>query len=509
MGEETARALERSLLLALALAAPALCLGQEAGSTGVGASTPASSTPAVSAPPAVGAPGAVLPGAALPATAVPIPGLNGAGITGFTPMPAEYTNYGVSTGLGESDNVNFSASHPESQTLSATNLFFDLIRSGSRLDLNATGNFSDTAYLEGAYSNQLLGRFDGAADATLWEHHLTWLVRDDYGDSQTDVLQSLTPTNLQRLNVFSTGPDLRLEPTLSSFVELQGIYSRNTWQDDPFNGNTEAGTLTVGHELSPAESISVVGQIQQEQFDNTVVNTNYQVHEYYGHYVVKAARTALSLEGGLAQANDTGSWRSTPLVRLSITRNISPFSTVSASGGREDSNSTGGFASLGNGVTGGIPIGSATQTTGNALHTYGNVNWGFQRERTSINLTGGWERYAYDVQSKFNYALTDVALSLGRQLTPRLSANIMATADRGQYGNQGFTNTYSTGSAGLVYRPGTWIVIYGRYDHQFQRSSGLTRGLGYDENRIFIMVGYYPHSTGTGLPPGTGGSGLY
>jgi hypothetical protein len=162
-------------------------------------------------------------------------------------------------------------------------------------------------------------------------------------------------------------------------------------------------------------------------------------------------------------------------------------------------------------VTGGIPVGSAAQTTANALRTYGNLNWSFQRQRTSINLIGDWERNSYDSQSTFNFTLTNVGLSLGRQLTPRLSANLMATVDRGQYDNQGFTNTYGTGTAGLVYHPGRWIVIYGRYDHQFQRSSGLTRGLGYDENRIIVMVGYYPHSSGTsstGLPPQMQGTGF-
>ncbi len=29
------------------------------------------------------------------------------------------------------------------------------------------------------------------------------------------------------------------------------------------------------------------------------------------------------------------------------------------------------------------------------------------------------------------------------------------------------------------------------------------------ENRIFVMVGYYPHTSGTGLPKGDGGGGLY
>ncbi|HEY7887638.1 MAG TPA: hypothetical protein VIC29_05370 [Steroidobacteraceae bacterium] len=494
----------RPLLLALALTAPALCLGQEAGSTGEGTSTPAANTPAAINAPGGAAPVAVLPGTSMPGEAVPFGGL-----TGLRSLPAEYTNYDVSAGLGETDNVNLSDTHRKAQTLSAVSAAFDFIRSGSHLDLNAVGNFSDTDYLQGAYSNQVLGRFDGLADLTLWERHFKWLVRDDYGDQQTEVLQSLTPVNLQRVNVFSTGPDLTLQPTLSTFVEMQGLYSRNTWQNEPFSGNTESGSLTAGHQVSPAASLSLVGEVEQQRFDNRNLNTNYQVREYYGHYLLRGARTRVDLQGGVAQANDTGSWRSSPLLRASLSRTISPFSTLSIAAGREYSNAMGSFASLANGVTGGIPVGSATQTTGNALRTYGNVTWGYHRLRTSIDLLGNWERESYDVQSKFDFTQSDIGVNLRRQLTPRLSANILATLNRGQYGNQGFTNTYGTGGAGLVYHPGTWVVIYGRYDHQFRRSSGLpAQGLGYDENRIFIMIGYYPHSSGTGLPREMGGNGF-
>lgn len=505
-----ARAIERTVLLALALAAPALCLGQEAPSTGAAPSaTPSASTPATGAP-AAAAPAAELPGTGLPGAFLPIPGLTGAGATGLSPMPAEYTNYGAAVGVGGTDDVNLSSTNPKAQALTAANLFFDLIRTGSRLELTALGNFSDIDYLEHAYGNQVLGRFDGLGNLTLWTNHLTWLVRDDYGDQQINPLESMTPTNLQRVNVFYTGPDLKLEPTLSSFVELQALYSRNTYQDTPFDGQSELGSLRVGHQLSAASSLSLVGQVQQESFENRIVNTDYQLRQYYGDYNLKGARTAIDLQGGVAQANDTGSWKSSPLARLSVVRDVSPFSTVSLGGGRDYTDPMGSFASLAESVTGDIPIGPATQTTGAALHTYGNASWGFHRLRTTIDLFGGWARAAYDQQPKYDFGNADIGLSLGRDLTPRLSANMTATVDRSRYANQGFTNDFGTAGGGLVYRPGEWVVLYGRYDHQFSSPSGEpTRGLGYGENRVFVMIGYYPHSTGTAAPAaGMGGGGF-
>jgi len=484
------RALERSLLVAAALALPALCLGQETGSE-----------------PGGGASAAELPGGGVPGVAL---GFSGAGVTGLNPLPAEYTNYGVAAGVGETDNVNLSSTDRKSQTLAATTLFFDLIRSGSRLDLSGTGNFADTDYLQGAYRNQVLGRFDGLANLTLWTNHLRWLLRDDYGDSQVNVLQSLTPVNVQRVNVFTTGPQLTLQPTVSSFVQLQGLYSRSTWQDSPFNGNAETGTATIGHQFTPLSSISLVGQVEEERFDDRSINRNYQLREYYAHYALKGARTAVDLQGGLAQANDTGSWNSTPLVRVSLTRDLSPFSTVSLSGGREYRSAVGSFTSLASGTAGGIPVGPATQTSENALRTYGNTSWTYRRLRTSVSVLGGWERDAYAVSSQLNTDRSDVGLNLGRQLAPRLSAHLTATVDRWRYGGQGFTENFGTAGAGLVYRPGSWVVLYGRYDHQFRHSSGVAgQGLGYDENRVYIMIGYYPHFSGTGLPAqsGMGGGG--
>jgi hypothetical protein len=498
-GDRPRAALERALLLALALAAPALCLAQETDSTGAPTtSTPASSMPATGGASAGGLPAAEVPGAGLPGLGLPTPGL----IHG--PMPAEYTNYGAAVGVGGTDNVNLSSTDPKAQGLAAANLFFDLMRTGTRLELSALGNFSDIDYLEHAYSNQVLGRFDGLADATLWPRHLKWLVRDDYGDTQVDVLQALTPRNLQRVNVFSTGPDLTLQPTLTSFVEMQGIYSRNNYQTSPFSGQTEVGSIEGGHQFSPSSSGSLVARVQQERFDNRNVNVDYQIREYYGHYKVKNARTALDVQGGVDQTNDTGSWKSSPMVRLSVSREISLFSRVSLAGGRTYTNATGTFANLAAAGGGGIPIGPGAQTTGSALRSYGNAGWDFSRLRTTIDVFGGWEHDAYDRGSHYDNTRTDLALRLGRKITPKLSANIMATVDRSRYGNQGFSNTYGTAGAGLVYHPGAWLVIYGRYDHQFRRFTGPTSGLGYDENRVFIMVGYYPHPTGTAVP-GAGG----
>ncbi|MGH2448733.1 MAG: hypothetical protein ACRDFS_09070, partial [Chloroflexota bacterium] len=367
-------------------------------------------------------------------------------------------------------------------------------------------------YLQGAYSNQVLGRFDGLATAKLWSDRLKWVVADDYGEEQTDPFAAVTPVDLQRVNVFSTGPDLTLRPSYSSFVSLEGRYSRINYQTSPFDGHNLLESVEFGRQLSPLQSISLVVQSEQLRFDDTLVNTDYDRREAYGRYRIAGARTSIDAQLGAVQADDVSSWKTSPLVRLLLTRRISPFSVVTLSGGREYTDAAGSFTGLRAGAAGGITVAPVSQSTGNYLRDAGSAGWRFGRLRTTVGLTGSGEHDTYDRQSIFDTTRGDVALNLGRALTPKLSVSVTGSVDRYDYSHQGFTNTFGTVGAGLTYRPGRWLIVYARYDHAFSSSDespGPVAGsVTYDENRIFIMIGYRPHSDAeAGGGAGFGGMG--
>jgi len=480
----------------LALASPALALGQTAAPQNTTAAPP------VQPVQGVGSAGSVLPGAMVPGEAA---GQLGQG-------PPEFAYYGIAAGIGETDNVKLSRTDPKSQTLAAANLDFDLKRTGSRLDAAALGTFTDIYFLQGAFSNQVLGRFDGLATAKLWSDHLKWVVGDDYGEEQTDPFAAITPVNLQRINILSTGPDLTLRPSYSTFVDFNARYARTTYQKSPFDSHDLLGSAEFGRQLSPLSRLSAAIQAEQLRFDNTLVNTNYDRRAAYGRYLLQGARTSIDAQVGATQANDTQSWKTSPLVRLLVTRRLSPFSDVTLSGGREYSDASRSFSSLESGPAGGITVAPVAQTTANYLRTYGSAGWVFRRLRTTAGLTVNWERDIHDLQSVFDTTREGLGLRLGRAITPVLSANLTGSVDRYRYLNQGFTDKFGILGAGLTYRAGRWTVVYAKYEHAFRRSSGapgtpLLSTAVYDENRVFIMIGYRPHSADMepGAAPGYGG----
>jgi Putative beta-barrel porin 2 len=480
--------------MALALASPALALGQSAEPQGAPAGAPP-----VQALPGNGGAGAVLPGAVLP----------GVGANGLGPEPAEFTDYALAAGIGQTDNVNLSSTDPKAQTIAAANADFGVKRSGSGLDATAFGNFTDLYYLQGAYSNQVLGRFDGLATAKLWSDRLKWVVADDYGEEQTDPFAAITPTSLQRVNVFTTGPDLTLRPSYASFITLRARYAEINYEKSPFDGHNLLAAAEMGRQLSSLSRLSVVVQGEALRFDNTTVNTDYNRREAYGHYLIEGARTSMDVQLGATQADETGRWKTSPLARLELTRSISPFSALSLAGGTEYTDAGGSFSNLASGAAGGIVVAPVSQTTSNALRDYGSLGWRFQRQRTTLGLTADWERNSYDLAPTYDTTREALGISIGRSLTPNLSADITGSVSRYDYVNQGFTDQFGTVGGGLTYRLGRRFVVYARYDHSFRRTSGTSvpAGAGYDENRAFVMIGYWPrYEMAAGSVPGFGGA---
>lgn len=443
--------------------------------------------------------GADLPGATDLPLAAPATGVVPEDAAGIALPRTNETGFGVAAGVGETDNVRLASEHRESQTLAAANLDFTLSRSGTLLDVSALGNFSYIDYLQHAYRREFLGRLDGLAILKLWAYHLHWIVRDDYGESQLDVFAAVTPANLQRVNVVTTGPDLTLRPTEASFLELEGLYQRITYQTSPFDGDSLTGSLAVGRRVSPLSKLSLDAQVQRLHFDNTMVNTNFDRRELYGEYSIIGARTAIDAQLGATQADDTGPWKTSPLARLSLSRKVSPSSTVTLGGGREYTDAGGAFSDLTAGAAGGIAIGAVAQTTANYVRNYGSLGWTFSRLRTTFALTGQWERDIYDKASAvlYNATRTDAEFSLGRNLTRHLTGDVIGSWASTRYAHQGFTDRYGTVGAALTWHPGRWLEVYARYDHTFRRPGGAQAAIsggGYDEDRIFVMLGYRPHA---------------
>jgi hypothetical protein len=407
--------------------------------------------------------------------------------------------YGADVGIGESDNITLVDTNKVSQTMAIADLDFDLKDQGRRFDVDAKGNFSYLDYLQNAFSNQLLGRFDGRADVSLIPERVIWVLTESFGQAQIDPFEAVVPTNLQNVNYVSTGPDVafRLGPTV--FLDLSARYSKTTYQTDPFDSSQVLGSAALGRALSAQSSISINASFERALFENTGVNTDFDRSSVYAHYEIQGARTNLTANLGATKV-DQGSVSFTgPSAKLMLLRKLSSVSTLTFTVGRDITDGSTAFANLQSGAIGGIVTSPAVVSQSNYTVTYGSVGWQYARNRTTIGVTGTWEKDSYDGLPLLDVTRSSAEFRVERKLTSLLTGELFGRVYRDEYANTDFSETDGLVGAALLFHAGRWLEIKLRYDHSSRAASGLgvVPGVnnGYGENRAFLTIGYRPRTT--------------
>jgi hypothetical protein len=405
---------------------------------------------------------------------------------------AESLTYGADVGIGESDNVTLVETNRVSQTIAVTDLDLDFKDQTRRFAADAKGAFTYLDYLQNAYSNQLLGRFDGSAQLALIPERVTWVLTESFGQSQIDPFVAAVPTNLQNVNYVATGPDaaFRFGPTV--FLDLIARYAKTTYQTEPFDSNAVIGSAALGLALSPQSSISLNGSFKRMLFDNTEVNTDFNRSSAYVRYEIQGARTDLTANLGVTKVDQGSQSFTGPDAKLQLSRQLSSVSKLTFTFGRDITDASTAFANLQSGAIGGIVTGPAALSLNNYTVTYGTVAWEYARNRTTFAVSGSWERDSYDGQPLQDLTRGSAEFRVERKLSSVLTAQLRGRVFRNEYTNTDFTETDGLVGAALMYREGRGLEIKLRYDHASRVVSGV--GSGYSENQVFLTIGYRPRT---------------
>jgi hypothetical protein len=418
--------------------------------------------------------------------------------------------YGIDAGIGETDNVTLAPGNKVSQTIAVTDLDFSLKEAGSRLSENVTGNFSYLDFLQHEYGSELLGRFSGVGSYALIPDSLAWTVQDNWGQAQIDPFNSLTPTNLEHVNYFSTGPTWYARLGSTTFLNLSGLYSRADYQVTPINNSRLQGSVQLGHEISAQSSLTANAQVLRVLYKDTVVNNDYDLTRYYLRYELHGARTDASMDIGIDRENTAGNPSSGLLVRLDTNRRISQAVTLDLAAGRTLTDASSGFNTQQTGnatsvINPGNPVNVVTNAPAlftSSVYTgdYLVGGWRYQRSRTVLALVGRLERDRYLYEQQFNGTRDRVDLTFERKLTHLLDLQLYGNVARNHYDHNQFVSTaggYSDldGLYGftLTLRQGRGLEFRLRGTH-LARTVNSGAGVGYAENRIFLTVGYRPET---------------
>jgi hypothetical protein len=440
--------------------------------------------------------------------------------------------YGVDAGVGETDNVNLTPTDRVSQTIAIADTDFTVDQRSRLFDVNAVGNFSYLDYLQNAYGNELLGRFDGIADAAIVPGRVVWVLRDDFGQSALDPYTPVTPNNIEYINYVTTGPDLKLPFGGVNFLDVSARYARAQYQTSPLNSNRLLGSIALGRDVSAGGSISLNANTERVMFSNTVLNTDFERSSVFGRYEVQGARTYFVGELGatvVSQPRESAAVvpeivtlgtnaaffeprplpfvttpsgspgsLSGPLAKLELSRKISASAKVIFRAGRDLTDASSSFSTQATGITGINPITSAALTSDSYRVTYASAGWEYTRNRTTLAVTGRWEQDIYPGLPSLDVTLPGADLRVERRMTRAFTAQLIGSWYKTDYphaalasqviGSTEYANNIL--GAALIWRHGRALEVRLRCDHDtYTASNGNT---GYHVTQAFLTVGYRP-----------------
>jgi hypothetical protein len=422
-----------------------------------------------------------------------------------TAAHAEGFNFGVDAGIGESDNITLVDSNKVSQTLAIADLDFSVKQKGRRLDANIVGDFTYLDFLQNAYGSEVVGRLNGALRYAIVPESLVWTLQDNWGQAQLSPFAPLVPSNQENVNFLSTGPDWYARLGETNFLDVGARYSRADYSTTPINNARLLGSVQFGHEISARSSLSLNVSVERVLFENTVLNTDYDLSNAYARYELHGARTDLSVNIGVNKVSQGGSSNSGVSAQLELTRKVSDAAKVTVTAGRELTDASAGFNSIQtSNVANAVNINSVVNNSTAAITSsifrrdFIAVAWNYERHRTILGLSGRWEKDDYVNQSQYDATRDRLDINIERKLTHALSAQVFGSIYQNKYDHSqfmadgtGFTDRDGLYGLTIIMREGRGLEIRLRYDHM-SRDISDGPGTGYGENRVFLTIGYRP-----------------
>jgi hypothetical protein len=419
---------------------------------------------------------------------------------------AETLLYGVDAGVAESDNVTLVGTGKVSQTMAVADADFDFKQQSRRLDVDAKGNFSYIDYLQNAYGGELTGRFDGLAHVALVPEHLTWALQDNFGQAGLDPYTPMTPNNLENVNYVSTGPDLALRFSANNFVNFSARVARVQFDISPYTSNRFLGRFAWGLQLSAHSSVSLNADTERVLFENTVLNSDFERTNGFVRYELQGARTDFAADLGATTISQSGAATSGPLARIELARKISTAAKLTASAGRDLTDSSTSFSGLQGGAIGLVGFAPAPQTANNYTRTYATVGWEYKRNRTTVAVSGRWEKDSYATQPLLDATYGGGEFKVERKLTRALSAQVVGRLYKTDFAHTVVTPVNGSSkfndeliAAALTWRHGRGLEIRMRFEHNARVATAFDSG--YRENRAILTVGYRPNAQPDALQP--------
>jgi len=367
---------------------------------------------------------------------------------------AAEAQFAVDVGVGSSNNIERTAGGGRDETIGSAGAQFTVQHESRRLYANIDGDLAWFDYSGSAYDSELVGTVNAATRVGLVQDRLSWSLDDSFGQTRRDLFTAPSPLNRENVNYASTGPDLQLHLDDDFTLLARGRYGLLSYEDSPLDSSRKSGALGVQHELASTATVSVNVSREHIEPHGGAVFDSYDRDEVYVDYAAKGARTALSLDAGASRVDQGGDSAGSALLRLTFTRKIGDWSSLTARLGREQTDAAGTLQAGGQPPPASLDTQSLSQVSEPYTSNYVDLAWSITGRVTSLGFGASWADENYRGASLQDRRRTDFNATATRALGPRVSGRASLQFSHYNYLRVAGDNDSRAADLGLSWRFG-------------------------------------------------------
>jgi hypothetical protein len=404
-------------------------------------------------------------------------------------------NFGVEGGVGYTDNAARAPAGGEvSETLGVIELTSDLQQMTNRLTAILRSDLQFVTYGGDTLDDETIGGIDLALDYTLVPQVLGWIFIETFGQQATDPFRVVGTLNRENVNFATTGPRITAPLGPRNFMEITALRSTVSYEENPFDNDRDSRQVAIGRRVSERRTASIVYSSQAVSYEqSSPLNTDFDTRQLFVRWQSEAPRTSAQADLGEMELDVAGEIRKEPLVRASITRQLSSSTLLSLDAARLFSDAGESFRQFqGSGLHVGAPqdvIGTAEPFEDRQI----SIGLARERDATGLAFRIGRSKEMFEDTGRSR----DVSMFEG-QVSREFNEFWTGTADfilrRREFVGTGQVDDETYLELGLERTLGRRTSVAINVDTFDRESTGI--GGSIKESRVFLTVTYSPQATG-------------
>ena len=403
--------------------------------------------------------------------------------------------YELRAGAAYSDNIRRASDLEEDETIAVAGLGLQWSGESRRFEGSLATDIEYRSYLNDTFEDDNFSSLDADFLFKFAPDVFEWTIQDKLGETRRDPFASETPDNREKINVFTTGPNLKIPFGKRTYALIEGRYRDTTFEESNNDNSSVGGRLAIARALTPHRTLSANVSSERIEYDDDVF-TDFDRRAAYLRFDSEVSRGSVKAEIGVNELetdSNTDTFRGT-YAGLAFSRQLSPLSNLAISYSQRYSDAGNFFDEFDN-------IGSRPGDSNDIIVTddpFENerfaVSYSYNRRSTGFTLSLYTTAESYQERTEFDNDRLGADLKWSRAMSSNWNVTARVRVENREFDTLDEDEEYRYVAVGIERRVANafWLAL----DYLNARRSGDAAFAEYTENRYTALIIFRPPGKG-------------